>query len=280
MLLPGACGVVSQVAAPGKSEAKGGHNCPESTGRYSLSVDPRRHNILLRIKNVLFMDAERYFCRFELDKQEDAYETSTGTILNIRAVPQTLDSIYIRTLPSGEQFVTCDVKGTPPPTVTWIIPENMNASLVSVQSGFAGASSSIPANLPNTNYTCQIHGKNGTQNRSIYFSGAQEQQQQIPVILLIAFVILSGVFFILFVVTLAVLYKKGKEHTHHLSIVLKDSMQQQTMVNWVVSGQPAKSEAACWGNKCVARLSYGGQLQPGERGTVCNYAPRHNSRAA
>ncbi|XP_036420326.1 sialic acid-binding Ig-like lectin 15 [Colossoma macropomum] len=189
--------------------SESGHNCTESTGRYSLSGDPRRHNISLRIKNVLFMDAERYFCRVELSMPGAAYKTSTGTILNIRAVPQTLDSIYIRTLPSGEQFVTCDVKGTPPPMVTWIIPENMNASLVSVQSGFAGASSSIPANLPNTNYTCQIHGKNGLQNRSIYFSGAQEQQQQIPLILLIIFVILSGVFFVLFVVTLAVLYKKG-----------------------------------------------------------------------
>ncbi|KAL6465544.1 hypothetical protein MHYP_G00256770 [Metynnis hypsauchen] len=158
------------------------------------------------------MDAERYFCRVELSKKGEAYETSTGTILNIRAVPQALERIYIQTLPSGEQFVACDVKGTPPPTVTWIFPENINASLVSVQGSLSRASSSIPANLPNTNYTCQIDGKNRTQHLSIYHGGAQEQKQQITLMLLIIFVILSGVFFILFVVTLAVLYKKGTEH--------------------------------------------------------------------
>ncbi|XP_036454871.1 sialic acid-binding Ig-like lectin 15 [Colossoma macropomum] len=189
--------------------SESGHNCSESTEHYSLSGNPRRNNISLRIKTVSFMDRDKYFCRFELDKKEDAYETTTGTILNIRAVPQTLDSIYIQTLPSGEQFVTCDVKGTPPPTVTWIILGNMNASQVSVQSGFARASSTIPANLPNTNYTCQIHGENGTQHLSIYFSEAQEQQQQIPFPLFLFVTILSGIFFILFLVTLAVLYKKG-----------------------------------------------------------------------
>ncbi|KAL6465543.1 hypothetical protein MHYP_G00256760 [Metynnis hypsauchen] len=152
---------------------------------------------------------EKYFCRVELSKQGGAYETSTGTILNIRAVPQALESIYIKTRPSGEQFVSCDVKGTPPPTVTWIFPENMNASLVSVQSGLSRASSSIPANLPNTNYTCQIHGKNRTQHLSIYFRGAQEQQHQIPFPLFLVVTILSGVFLILFVVTLAALYEKG-----------------------------------------------------------------------
>ncbi|XP_036455020.1 sialic acid-binding Ig-like lectin 15 [Colossoma macropomum] len=195
--------------------SESGQNCIQSTGRYSLSGDPRRNNISLKIKNISFSDAEKYFCRVELSNKQDQYGTVTGTTLNVQ-VTQALERIYIQTLPSGEQFVTCDVKGTPPPTVMWIIPDNANASLVSVQSGFAGASSSIPANLPNTNYTCQIHGKNGTQHLSIYYRGAQEQQQQIPSVLLIAFVILSGVFFILFLVTLAVLYKKGKEQTHHL----------------------------------------------------------------
>ncbi|XP_037387430.1 sialic acid-binding Ig-like lectin 15 isoform X2 [Pygocentrus nattereri] len=177
--------------------SESGQNCTESNGRYSLSGDPRRNNISLRIKNTLFMDAERYFCRVELNKQGGAYETSTGTILNIR----------------GEQFVACDVKGTPPPTVTWIFPENINASLVSVQSSLSRASSTIPANLPNTNYTCQIHGKNRTQHLSIYFRGAQEQQQQIPFPFFLVVTILSAVFFIIFLVTLAVLYKKGSsEH--------------------------------------------------------------------
>ncbi|KAL7836582.1 hypothetical protein AOLI_G00278660 [Acnodon oligacanthus] len=189
--------------------SESGQNCSESTERYSLSGNPRRNNISLRIKNVSFMDKDKYFCRVELNKKGDAYETSTGTILNIQALPQALENIYIRILPSGEQFVTCDVKGTPPPTVTWIIPENMNASLVSVQSSFDRASSSIPANLPNTNYTCQIHGENGLQYRSIYYRGAQEQQQQIPFPLFLVVTILSGIFFILFVVTLAVLYSKG-----------------------------------------------------------------------
>ncbi|KAL7839631.1 hypothetical protein SRHO_G00262890 [Serrasalmus rhombeus] len=189
--------------------SESGQNCTESPGRYSLHGDPRSNNISLRIKNVLFMDVETYFCRVELSKPRDAYETTTGTILNIRAVPQTLESIYIQTLPSGAQVVVCDVKGTPPPAVTWICPENINASLVSVQSSFVRASSTIPANLPNTNYTCQIHGKNRTQHLSIYYRGAQEQQQQIPLMLLIIFVILSGIFLILFV---AVMYKKGGDH--------------------------------------------------------------------
>uniref|UniRef100_A0A3B4DYE3 Ig-like domain-containing protein n=1 Tax=Pygocentrus nattereri TaxID=42514 RepID=A0A3B4DYE3_PYGNA len=173
--------------------SESGQNCTESTGRYSLHGDPRSNNISLRIKNVLFMDVETYFCRVELSKPRDAYETTTGTILNIRAVPQTLER-------------------TPPPTVTWICPENINASLVSVQSSFVRASSSIPANLPNTNYTCQIHGKNRTQHLSIYYRGAQEQQQQIPFPFFLVVTILSAVFFIIFLVTLAVLYKKGKEH--------------------------------------------------------------------
>ncbi|KAL6465542.1 hypothetical protein MHYP_G00256750 [Metynnis hypsauchen] len=191
--------------------SESGQNCSESTERYSLSGNPRRNNISLRIKYVSFMDRDKYFCRVELSKEGDAYETSTGTILNIRAVPQALESIYIQTLPSGEQFVACDVKGTPPPAVTWIFPENTNASLVSVQSGFDRASSSIRANLPNTNYTCQIHGENGLQYRSIYYRGVQEQQQQIPFPLFLVITILSGIFFILFVVALAMLYNKGKE---------------------------------------------------------------------
>lgn len=127
----------------------------------------------------------------------------------VPAVPQTLESIYIRTLRLGE-FVTCDVKGTPPPAVKWIIPENISASLVSVQSSFTTASSSIPAILPNTNYTCEIRGENGLQHLSVYYSRAQERQCRIPFPLFIVFVVLFGISLI-FLVTLGVFYKIGKE---------------------------------------------------------------------
>ncbi|XP_072521299.1 sialic acid-binding Ig-like lectin 15 [Salminus brasiliensis] len=187
--------------------SESGQNCTESSGRYSLSGNPRSNNIPLRISSVSFLDNKQYFCRVELSKKGDNYETDTGTSLNIQ-VPQSLESIYIRTLPSGEQFVTCEVKGTPPPTVIWINPEITSASLVSVQSDWARASSSIPANLTNTNYTCQIHGENGLQLLSIYYQGGKKQEHQIPFTLSIVFVVLSGIFFIISV-TLAVIYKKG-----------------------------------------------------------------------
>ncbi|KAI4871421.1 hypothetical protein NFI96_013047 [Prochilodus magdalenae] len=203
------------------SSPESGQNCTQSTGRYSLSGNPRKNNISLRIVRVSFLDGDFvYFCRVELSKKADSYETPNGTRLDIRAVPEALESIYIRTLPSGQQFITCDVKGTPPPKVTWTNPENMNSSLVSVQSSLARASSSIPANLPNTNYTCQIQGKNGLQDLSIYYSRAQQQQQQNPYFIFsIVFMILSAVCFTLFVLSLVVLCKKGKEQTHHFFTV-------------------------------------------------------------
>ncbi|KAG9261753.1 sialic acid-binding Ig-like lectin 15 [Astyanax mexicanus] len=184
-----------------------GQNCTESIGHYSLAGKPRSKNISLRIKNVSFSDNTQYFCRFELSKKGDTYETGTGTSLNIQ-IPQTLESIYIRTLPSGEQFITCDVKGRPPPTVTWIVPEITSSSLVSVQSDWDRASSSIPANQSNINYTCQIHGETGLQDLSIYYQKRSEQEQQIPFTLFIVFVVLSGVFFISLII-LAVIYKIG-----------------------------------------------------------------------
>ncbi|XP_072521269.1 sialic acid-binding Ig-like lectin 15 [Salminus brasiliensis] len=187
--------------------SESGQNCTESIGRYSLSGNPRSNNIPLRISSVSFLDDKQYFCRVEMSTKGDNYETDTGTRLNIQ-VPQSLESIYIRTLPSGEQFVTCEVKGTPPPTVTWINPEITSASLVSVQSDWARASSSIPANLTNIDYTCQIHGENGLQRLSIYYQAGKKQEQQIPFTLSIVFVVLSGIFFIISV-TLAVIYRKG-----------------------------------------------------------------------
>ncbi|XP_072521219.1 sialic acid-binding Ig-like lectin 15 [Salminus brasiliensis] len=187
--------------------SESGQNCSKSVGRYSLFGNPRSNNISLRIQNVSLMDRETYFCRVELTNNADQYGTHTGTTLNIQ-VPQALESIYMRTLPSGEQFVTCEVKGTPPPTVTWINPEITSASLVSVQSDWARASSSIPANLTNTNYTCQIHGENGLQLLSIYYSRVTKQDCPVSLSLFVVFVILSGIFFIALVI-LAVICKKG-----------------------------------------------------------------------
>uniref|UniRef100_A0A3B1IFA9 Ig-like domain-containing protein n=2 Tax=Astyanax mexicanus TaxID=7994 RepID=A0A3B1IFA9_ASTMX len=185
-----------------------GQNCTESIGRYSLAGNPRSKNISLRIKDVSFSEDGQYFCCFELIKKEDTYRTKTGTRLSVQSIPQTLESIYIRTLPSGEQFITCDVKGTPPPTVTWIVPEITSSSLVSVQRDGVRASSSIPANQSNINYTCQIHGETGLQDLSIYYQKRSEQEQQIPFTLFVVFVVLSGVFFISSII-LAVIYKIG-----------------------------------------------------------------------
>ncbi|XP_026852128.2 sialic acid-binding Ig-like lectin 15 isoform X1 [Electrophorus electricus] len=182
-----------------------GQNCSKSHGRYSLLGNPRSNNISLRIKDVTFMDEKTYFCRIQLSKS-GSFETLTGTRLNIHVAPELL-SIYIQTRASGEQLVTCDVKGSPPPTVMWIMPENISAPSVSVQSTCCSASSSI-AYKPNTNYTCQIHGENGLQHQTIYFQAATEPKGQVSWPLFFTFVTLSGVFCIVSVI-LAVLYIKG-----------------------------------------------------------------------
>ncbi|XP_066511616.1 sialic acid-binding Ig-like lectin 15 [Hoplias malabaricus] len=181
-------------------------NCTGSIGRYSLAGNPRQNNASLRIKNISYVDVEKYFCRVELNKKQETYETEKGTSLNIH-VPQSLERIYLRTLPSGEQFVTCEVKGRPSPKVEWIVPENISDSRVSVHSGFARALSSIPANLPSTNYTCRVHVESGLQHLSFYYSRAQEQQHGIYPTFFIVFVILSGVFLVLLVL-LTMFYKQ------------------------------------------------------------------------
>ncbi|XP_062874118.1 sialic acid-binding Ig-like lectin 15 [Trichomycterus rosablanca] len=191
------------------NETEGGQNCSKSLGRYSLYGDPKARNLSLIIKDVSVGDQEKYFCRVEL--KEGSYEAPGGTELKIQ-VPQTIESIYIRTLASGEQVVTCDVKGIPLPNVTWIMPENINASLVSFLSGFFRASSSVPAYLLNTNYTCQIDGRNGLQNQSIYFSkGAAVQEHQISLLLFVAVVTtLTAIFIIIILVIVIMCYKKSK----------------------------------------------------------------------
>ena len=60
---------------PSESE----QNCTKSSGRYSLFGDPRSNNISLRINNVSFVDTQQYFCRFELNKPGDNFETDKGT---------------------------------------------------------------------------------------------------------------------------------------------------------------------------------------------------------
>lgn len=64
--------------------SESGQNCTESDGRYSLSGNPRENNISLRIDNVSLTDNKQYFCRVELEKKGENYETDSGTSLNIR----------------------------------------------------------------------------------------------------------------------------------------------------------------------------------------------------
>lgn len=124
--------------------------------------------------------------------------------------PQIIESIYIRMIASGEQVVTCDVKGNPLPNVTWIMPENINAKLVSFQRGIIRASSSVPAFLLNTNYTCQIDGGNGLQNKSIYHAnGSMVQECQISLsffVIVVSF--LTGISISILVIVV-ICFKKG-----------------------------------------------------------------------
>ncbi|XP_062874401.1 uncharacterized protein LOC134335737 [Trichomycterus rosablanca] len=192
------------------NEAEGGQNCSKSFGRYSLYGDPKTRNLSLIIKDVSVEDQKQYFCRVELN--EGSYEAPDGTELKVQ-VPQTIESIYIRTLASGEQVVTCDVTGIPLPNVTWIMPENINASLVSFLSEYFRASSFVPAYLLNTNYTCQIDGKNGLQNQSIYFSGrAAVQERQISLLLFVAVVTtLTAIFTIIIIILVIVIMRYRKD---------------------------------------------------------------------
>ncbi|KAL7839634.1 hypothetical protein SRHO_G00262920 [Serrasalmus rhombeus] len=141
-------------------------NCTKSTGRYSFGGNLPERNITLRISNVTESDAGSYFCRIELETRENWF-TSKDIMLKVKE-PQKLQRLYIQTTVTGERWVTCEVSGNPLPTVNWTQPENINTSPIFFQTGLL-ASYSLPVS-PNTNYTCQIDGEDGSEAQSIYNS--------------------------------------------------------------------------------------------------------------
>ncbi|KAL7836583.1 hypothetical protein AOLI_G00278670 [Acnodon oligacanthus] len=141
-------------------------NCTESTGRYSFGGNLPERNIALWISNVTQSDAGLYFCRIELEERVNWF-TSVGITLKVKE-PQKLQRLYIQTTVTGERWVTCEISGTPLPTVNWTQPESITTSPIFFQTGLL-ASYSLPVS-PNTNYTCQIDGEDGSEAQSIYNS--------------------------------------------------------------------------------------------------------------
>ncbi|KAL6465539.1 hypothetical protein MHYP_G00256720 [Metynnis hypsauchen] len=185
-------------------------NCSDSAGRYSISGNRRTQNISLMIKNVRVTDEEKYYCWVKLEGSTDRYENLKGTQLTVK-VPRVLESIYIRTYGSGEQFVTCDVMGRPPPVVTWIEPEKMSSSMISVEASLVRASYSVPVSLHNSRYTCQISDEKEPQQLSLFHHKLPEPKRQDMWIVLPVFMAFLNFFSISFTVSiiLIALYKNG-----------------------------------------------------------------------
>ncbi|XP_037387779.1 sialic acid-binding Ig-like lectin 15 [Pygocentrus nattereri] len=186
-------------------------NCSASAGRYSISGNRETQNISLMIKNARVTDEEKYYCWVKLEGSTDRYENLKGTQLTVK-VPRVLESIYIRTYGSGEQFVTCDVMGRPPPVVTWIEPENISSSMTSVKASLVRASYSVPVSLHNSRYTCQISDEKEPQQLSLFHHKLPERQDMwiiLPVFM--AFLNLFSISFTVSIILIA-LYKNGTQH--------------------------------------------------------------------
>ncbi|XP_072520998.1 sialic acid-binding Ig-like lectin 15 [Salminus brasiliensis] len=157
----------SQILKCSSEKMQGDCSKTVTDDRYSLSGHLRENDLSLRIKATTLGDEGKYFCRVELENSNDSFEKREGTELII-SVPRVLESMYVRTYESGQQFVTCDVTGRPPPVVTWTEPANISSTMISVKESVTTASYSVPVYVRNAKYTCQIHDERRPQQRSLF----------------------------------------------------------------------------------------------------------------
>ncbi|XP_062400053.1 sialic acid-binding Ig-like lectin 15 [Sardina pilchardus] len=143
--------------------SKNSRNCSRSVGRFSLVGNIENDNASLLITDARMSDADTYFCRVELTGS-DKY-TAEGLNLKVTK-PRKLHSIFVRIDENGTTFVTCIVIGDPPPSVMWVEPNLTAASDVDQLSSYATLSS-VPVQVFNVTYTCQISTSKGIQNLSI-----------------------------------------------------------------------------------------------------------------
>ncbi|XP_039506854.1 sialic acid binding Ig-like lectin 15, like [Pimephales promelas] len=140
-------------------------NCTDlrSSERLSLNGYPKKGDISLRISNLKFTDATRYFCRVELDYEKCS---SKDMELNINAPAQILSLSLDLDAKANSMMLKCIARGNPVPEVKWTSSSGLlENGLIKTDHSNYMVISSVPFSDQNM-YNCQAVNSLGRDQRT------------------------------------------------------------------------------------------------------------------
>uniref|UniRef100_A0A7N8Y403 Sialic acid-binding Ig-like lectin 15 n=1 Tax=Mastacembelus armatus TaxID=205130 RepID=A0A7N8Y403_9TELE len=135
-------------------------DCSASRLKHSLSGDPRRADVSLRIRNVALTDNGTYFCKVKLDGSKTSQK---ATHLYVNAGPEILSlSVLETTSDSAPSRLQCKVEGNPLPKVVWLSASRRKVEdqVETFPSGLYQVTSSVPY-LKEEVLTCRAESRLG-----------------------------------------------------------------------------------------------------------------------
>ncbi|XP_069051087.1 uncharacterized protein [Lepisosteus oculatus] len=156
---------------------------PKAPKRFHLQGDPRLRDLSLHIEDLQPSDSSTYYCRVELDADQDKYGDVNGTKLQVLETASVLNVSW--ETESGTNKLVCTAQGLPLPRVSWLEaggdPIILNTSLASYPDQHV-STATLLVPRPNKRYVCLVENELG---RSVWISAPLVGQPDFSLALLL-----------------------------------------------------------------------------------------------